>query len=80
MYYLACCDDNGICIGFLKKDRRVSENPDRDKENLNLDRDKENLMCFTKKRDAYKIINQINLSHLLMPNGYPFMVAVIKDN
>lgn len=71
MYYLACCDDNGICIGFLKKDRRVSENPDRDKENL---------MCFTKKRDAHETINQINLSHLLMPNGYPFMVAVIKDN
>lgn len=40
MYYLACCDDNGICFGYLKKDRRVSENPDRDKENL---------MCFAKK-------------------------------
>lgn len=43
-------------------------------------RKKENLMCFTKKRDAHEIINQINLSHLLMPNGYLFMVAVIKDN
>ena len=71
MYYLACCDDNGICIGFLKKDRGVSKNPDREKENL---------MCFAKKRDTHEIINQINFSHLLMPNGYPFRITVVKDN
>lgn len=71
MYYLACCDDNGICIGFLKKDHGVSKNPDRDKENL---------MCFAKKRDTNEIINQINLSHLLMPNGYSFRITVVKDN
>ena len=69
MYYLACCDDNGICFGYLKKDRRVSENPDRDKENL---------MCFAKKRDANEIIMQVNLSNVLLMDGYPFRVTAVK--
>lgn len=69
MYYLACCDDNGICFGYLKKDRGVSENPDRDKENL---------MCFARKLDANEIIMQVNLSNALLMDGYPFRVTAVK--
>lgn len=69
MYYLACCDDNGICFGYLKRDRGVSDNPDKDKENL---------MCFARKRDANEIIMQVNLSNALLMDGYPFRVTAVK--
>ena len=69
MWYLACCDDSGKCFGYLKKDKTVSKDPDNE---INQ------LMAFKRKKDANEIIMQINMSHLLMPNGFDFRVAVIK--
>ncbi len=69
MYYLACCDDSGKCFGFLRKDKTVSKNPDNEKETL---------MSFKKKADTNEICLQINLSRMLLPNGYPFRVTAVK--
>lgn len=69
MYYLACCDNDGRCFGFLKTDRSVSKNPYKDKKDL---------MCFQKKKDANEIIAQINLSNALLIDGYPFRVTAVK--
>ena len=69
MYVLACCDNNGICFGILRKDRTVSKDPDNEAERL---------MTFKKKGDANEIILQINMSHALLQNGYPFRVTAVK--
>lgn len=69
MYYLACCDNDGHCFGFLKTDRSVSKDPDKDKKDL---------MCFQKKKDAHEIIMQVNLSNALLMDGYPFRVTAVK--
>ena len=69
MWYLACCDDEGKCFGFLRKDKTVSEDPDNE---IN------SLMSFKAKKDANETILQINLSRKLLPNGYPFRVAAVK--
>ena len=69
MYYLACCDDKGKCFGFLRKDKTVSTDPDREKDQL---------MSFKKKVDSNETVMQINLSKLLMPNGYPYKVTPVK--
>ena len=68
MYYLAVCDDEGMCFGYLRTDNTVSENPD---EEINQ------LMSFKKKKDASEKVMQINLGHLLLSNG-GFRVAVVK--
>ena len=69
MYYLAVCNDEGICYGFLKANNTVTKNPDADRDNL---------MCFKKKSDANSKAMQINLGHLLLPHGADFRVAVVK--
>jgi hypothetical protein len=69
MYYLAVCDDEGRCFGYLRTDNTVSKNPD---EEMNQ------LMSFKKKKDASEKVMQINLGHLLLPNGAPFRVTVAK--
>lgn len=69
MYYLACCNNAGECIGFLRNDRTMSTNPDAE-----MDR----LMCFKKKADSNEICLQINLSHALLPNGVEFRVTPVK--
>lgn len=68
MYYLACCDSEGKCIGFLRNDRTMSEDPDNETDKL---------MAFKKKGDANETILQINMSRLL-PYGYPFRVTLVK--
>lgn len=68
-WYLACCDNDGRCFGFLRKDKTVSKNPDGEADKL---------MSFKRKGDANEIIMQINMSHMLLPNGFPFRVAVVK--
>ena len=71
MYYLACCDDEGKCIGFLRNDKTMSTDPDNEMEKL---------MSFKKKADTNEICMQINLSHGLFPNGmrYDFRVTPVK--
>ena len=69
MWYLACCDDNGKCFGFLRDDGTVSENPDSEMESL---------MCFKKKSDANAKIMQINLGKSLIQNESGFRVVLIK--
>lgn len=69
MWYLAACDDDGVCFGLLRKDKSVSENPDAEASEL---------MTFKKKKQASKTVMQINLSYKLMPNGYQFRVVPIK--
>lgn len=68
-WYLACCDDNGKCFGFLRKDHTVSRDPDSEIEKL---------MSFHRKKDANEIILQINLGHLLLPDGANYRVATVK--
>lgn len=68
MYYLACCDSEGRCIGFLRNDRTMSKDPDNE-----IDK----LMKFKKKSDCNETVLQINLSRML-PNGYPFRVTPVK--
>jgi len=69
MWYLACCDNDGRCFGFLRKDRTVSTNPDAESEKL---------MSFKRKADTNETIMQINLSHMLMPNGVAYRVTAVK--
>lgn len=69
MYYLAVCDDDGKCYGFLKKDNSISYDPDNESDEL---------MCFKIKKDASEKVFQVNLSHLLLPNGYDYRLAVVK--
>lgn len=69
MYYLACCDNNGKCFGFLRKDRSVSRDPDNETEKL---------MAFKRKKDTNEIVLQINLGHMLLPNGCAFRVTAVK--
>ena len=68
MYYLACCDSEGKCFGFLRQDKTVSKNPDNERDKL---------MKFKKKSDSNEIVLQINMSQML-PNGYPFRVVAVK--
>lgn len=69
MYYLAACNNEGICIGYLRIDNTVSENPDDENGKL---------LCYKKKSEATKKAMQINLGHALLPNGANFRVAVVK--
>ena len=69
MYYLACCNNKGECFGFLKKDRTVSTDPDNEMKQL---------MSFKRKGDTNEIVMQINMSHMLMPNGCPYRVVAVK--
>ena len=71
MYYLAACDDDGRCFGFLRTDNTVSKKPDEEMDKL---------ICFKKKSEASEKVMQINLSRLLLPNGVgmPFRVTVVK--
>lgn len=69
MWYLACCDNNGKCFGFLRKDKTVSTNPDAELGKL---------MSFKRKADANETIMQINLSHMLLPNGSAYRVTAVK--
>ena len=69
MWYLACCDNDGKCFGFLRKDRTVSTNPDVELEKL---------MSFKRKADTNETIMQINLSHMLLPNGVAYRVTAVK--
>lgn len=68
MWYLACCDNEGKCIGFLRENHTVSTDPDNDK----------SLISFKRKKDTSELVNQINLSHMLMENGYPFRAVAVK--
>lgn len=68
MYYLACCDYDGKCFGFLRQDKTVSKNPDNERDKL---------MKFKKKSDSNEIVLQINMSQMLS-NGYPFRVVAVK--
>lgn len=69
MYYLAACDNDGKCFGFLKKDRSICTDPDNGMDQL---------MSFKRKKDANEIVLQINLGHALLPDGSSYRVAVVK--
>lgn len=71
MWYLAACDDDGKCIGFLRNDMRISKDPDNEQDQL---------MSFKRKSDTNEICMQINFSKMLLPNsvGYGFRVTPVK--
>ena len=69
MWYLACCDNDGRCFGFLRKDKTISTNPDAELGKL---------MSFKRKADTNETIMKINLSHMLMPNGVAYRVTAVK--
>lgn len=69
MYYLAVCDNDGKCFGFLRRDKSVSKDPDREMDQL---------MSFKRKKDTNEIVMQINFGHMLLPNGPSYRVAVVK--
>lgn len=69
MYYLATCDNKGKCFGYLRTDNTVSKNPDDEMGKL---------LCYKKKSEANEKAMQINLGHMLLPNGSDFRVAVVK--
>ena len=66
MYYLAACDNDGRCFGFLRTDNTVSKDPDNEMDKL---------ICFKKKSEACEKVMQINL---LLLNRAPFIVTVVK--
>lgn len=68
-YYLACCDSDGRCFGFLRTDDTVSKDPDNEVDKL---------LVFKRKSDANEKVLQINLSHALLPNGFPFRVTPVR--
>lgn len=69
MWYLAVCDDTGKCVGFLKKDKTISIDPDGEMEKL---------MAFKRKKDTNEIVMQINLGHALLKNGCEYRVTPVK--
>lgn len=69
MYYLAVCDSDGKCIGFLKNNMEISKNPDDELSEL---------MSFKKKSDSNEKVMQINLGHYLLPDGFPYRVTTVK--
>lgn len=71
MWYLAACDDEGKCFGFLRNDMSISKDPDNEMDKL---------MKFKRKADTNELCMQINLSKMLLPNsiGYSFRVAPVK--
>ena len=69
LYYLAACDSEGICYGILRGDGSVSGTPDNE---IGL------LMEFDKRSDAALKAAQINLGHVLLPDGAPYRVAVVS--
>ena len=69
MYYLAVCNNEGKCFGYLRIDNTVSENPDEEMDKL---------LCYKKKSEASEKAMQINLGHVLLPNGSDFRVTVVK--
>lgn len=71
-YYLAVCNEDGICVGFLKQDDTVCTDADL------LDKHPEILLSYKRKADANEKVLQINLSHLLLPNGIPYRVVAVK--
>lgn len=68
MWYLAACNNDGKCFGFVTKDGNVTE----DTEDLNK------LKSFKTKKETNEIILQTNLSHMLLPNGSPYRVVAVK--
>ena len=69
MYYIACCNDNGKCFGFLRKNKTVSTDPDNEMAEL---------MSFKRKGDANELILQWNLGYELLPNGNKFRITAVK--
>ncbi len=69
MYYLAACDNDGRCFGFLRKDRTVSRDPDNEMDQL---------MAFKRKKDTSEIVLQINFGHMLLLNGCEYRVTAVK--
>ena len=69
MWYIAACDDEGKCFGFLRTDKTVSKDPDNEMDKL---------MSFKRKADTNEICLQINMSKMLLPNGYSFRVVAVK--
>ncbi len=47
MWYLAACDDDGVCFGLLRKDKSVSENPNAEASKL---------MTFKTKKQASETV------------------------
>jgi len=69
MYVLACCNNEGRCIGFLRDNRTISTDPDNEFDQL---------MKFSKKADTNELVMQINLGHALLPNGCDYRVTPVK--
>ena len=71
MWYLATCDSEGQCFGFLRNDFTVSKDPDNEQDKL---------MKFKRKADTNEICLKINFSHMLLPSsvGYSFRVAPVR--
>ena len=70
MYYLATCDDNGKCFGFLRKDETISKDPDNE-----IDK----LMSFQMKAKCHEKALQLNLGRLLLPNGRAYRVVPVRS-
>lgn len=69
MYYLAVCNNEGKCYGFLREDNSISKDPDNEMDKL---------ISYKKKSEASEKAMQINLGHALLPNGAGYRVAVVK--
>ena len=69
MWYLAACDSEGKCFGFLRNDKTISKDPDNEMDKL---------MKFKTKRDTNEICLQINMGHHLLPDGPSFRVAPVR--
>lgn len=69
MWYIACCDSEGKCFGFLKKNRTVSTDPDIDVNDL---------MNFRTRKQTNETCLQINLAHALLPDGPSYRAVAVK--
>lgn len=69
MYYIACCNNDGKCFGFLRNNKTVSKDPDNEMMEL---------MRFKRKSEANELVLQWNLGHMLLPNGSNFRITVVK--
>lgn len=70
-WVLYACDSDGRAFGMLGKNREVITDQ--------AQMTKENVMLFNKKADTSELVMQINLGHMLLPNGVPYRVCPVRE-
>lgn len=76
VYVLACCDADGRCFGFLRNDKETVETDGKKLDETNFI--KNNLAVYKRKKDTNEICMQINLGHMLLPNGRAYRVTPVR--